>query len=312
MTGTHAEQPQRLQHLLTLAGLPQSTLVGLLERAADLRVPPGEPVRQHDLLGGKTVVNLFFEPSTRTRASFELAARRLGAEVLTLDMAFSSTAKGESPLDTFYTLQAMNTDLFVVRHREPGVPQTLAQHALPQVHVVSAGEAHVSHPTQGLLDVFTIRQHKKNFDGLAVAIIGDIRYSRVARSAVQALRMLGTRDIRYAGPAELLPEDLEGERFTNPDKAIAGADVVMMLRIQKERMQAGLFPDEHDYFRRYGLDAARLKLAKRDAIVMHPGPMNRGVEIAPEVADGPQSVIREQVTNGVAVRMAVLATLLQR
>ncbi|MDE2070219.1 MAG: aspartate carbamoyltransferase catalytic subunit [Gammaproteobacteria bacterium] len=312
MTGTHAEPPQRLQHLLTLAGLPQATLVGLLERAAELRVPPGEPVRQHDLLGGKTVVNLFFEPSTRTRASFELAARRLGAEVLTLDMAFSSTVKGESPLDTFYTLQAMNTDLFVVRHREPGVLQTLAQHALPQVHVVSAGEAHVSHPTQGLLDVFTIRQHKKNFDGLAVAIIGDIRHSRVARSAVQALRMLGTRDIRYAGPAELLPEDLDGERFTNPDKAIVGADVVMMLRIQKERMQAGLFPDEHDYFRRYGLDAARLKLAKRDAIVMHPGPMNRGVEIAPEVADGPQSVIREQVTNGVAVRMAVLATLLQK
>lgn len=312
MTGKHAEPPQRLQHLLTLAGLPQAVLLALLERAAELRVPPGEPVRQHALLGGKTIVNLFFEPSTRTRASFELAARRLGAEVLTLDMAFSSTVKGESPLDTFYTLQAMNTDLFVVRHREPGVLQTLAQHALPQVHVVSAGEAHVSHPTQGLLDVFTIRQHKKNFDGLAVAIIGDIRHSRVARSAVQALRMLGTRDIRYAGPAELLPEDLEGERFTNPDKAIAGADVVMMLRIQKERMQAGLFPDAHDYFRRYGLDAARLKLAKRDAIVMHPGPMNRGVEIAPEVADGPQSVIREQVTNGVAVRMAVLATLLQK
>ncbi|MDE2109019.1 MAG: aspartate carbamoyltransferase catalytic subunit, partial [Gammaproteobacteria bacterium] len=163
---------------------------------------------------------------------------------------------------------------------------------------------------QGLLDVFTIRRHKKKFDKLAVAIIGDVRHSRVARSAVQALHTLGTRDIRFAGPAELLPEDLDGEQFTNPDKALAGADVVMMLRIQKERMQAGLIPDEHEYFQRYGLDATRLKLARADAIVMHPGPMNRGVEIAAEVADGPQSVIREQVSNGVAVRMAVLATLM--
>lgn len=312
MTGKPTEQPDRLQHLLTLADMPQATLLALLERAADFRIAPGDPVRQFDLLAGKTVVHLFFEPSTRTRASFELAARRLGAEVVNLDMAFSSTAKGESPLDTFYTLQAMRADLFVVRHKHAGVPQTLAQHALAHVHVVSAGEAHVSHPTQGLLDVLTIRQRKKNLDKLAVTIIGDIRHSRVARSAVQALRTLGTRDIRFAGPAELLPDDLEGEQFTNPDKALAGADVVMMLRIQKERMQAGLIPDEHEYFRRYGLDAARLKLAKPDAIVLHPGPMNRGVEITNDVADGPQSVIREQVANGVAVRMAVLATLLRK
>lgn len=312
MTGKPAEHPQRLQHLLTLADLPQATLVALLDRAAEFRVLPGEPARHYHLLDGKTVVNLFFEPSTRTRISFELAARRLGGEVVTLDMAFSSTIKGESPLDTFHTLQAMNIDLFVVRHKEPGVLQSLAQHALPQMHIVSAGEAHVSHPTQGLLDAFTIRQHKKNFDRLAVTIIGDVRHSRVARSAVQALRTLGTRDIRYAGPAELLPEDLEGEQFTNPDKALAGADVVMMLRIQKERMQAGLIPDEREYFQRYGLNTARLKLAKPDALVMHPGPMNRGVEIEPQVADGPQSVIREQVANGVAVRMAVLATLMHK
>jgi len=262
------------------------------------------------MLAGRTVVQMFFEPSTRTRASFELAARRLGAEVVTLDMAFSSTIKGETPLDTFYTLQAMHANLFVVRHKQPGVLQTLAQHALPRVHVVSAGEAHVSHPTQGLLDAFTVRRHKKNLEKLAVTIIGDIRHSRVARSAVQALATLGVKDFRFAGPAELLPEDLDGEQFTNPDKALDGADVVMMLRIQKERMQAGLIPDEHEYFRRYGLNAARLKLAKPDVIVMHPGPMNRGVEITDDVADGPQSVIREQVTNGVAVRMAVLATLM--
>jgi aspartate carbamoyltransferase catalytic subunit len=310
MTGKPSEHPPRLQHLLTLADVPRATLVALLDRAAEFRVQPGEPVRQHDLLAGKTVVNLFFEPSTRTRASFELAARRLSAEVVTLDMAFSSSVKGESPLDTFHTLQAMNAELFVVRHKQPGVPENLAQHALPHVHVVSAGEAHVSHPTQGLLDVFTIRRHKKNFEKLSITIIGDIRHSRVARSAVQALRTLGTREFRFAGPAELLPEDLDGEQFTNPDKALVGADVVMMLRIQKERMQAGLIPDELEYSRRYGLNAARLKLAKPDAIVMHPGPMNRNVEITDEVADGPQSVIREQVTNGVAMRMAVLATLM--
>ncbi|MGH8283402.1 MAG: aspartate carbamoyltransferase catalytic subunit, partial [Gammaproteobacteria bacterium] len=275
------------KHLLKLADLSRETLTALLDRAEQFHVQPGAAIHQYDLLTGKTIANLFFEPSTRTRTSFELAARRLGAQVITLDMAFSSTVKGESPLDTFHTLQAMNVDLFVVRHKEPGVPQTLAQHALGHVHIISAGEAHVSHPTQGLLDVLTIRQHKNTFDKLAIAIVGDIRHSRVARSAVEALGVLGTRDIRFAGPAEWLPEDLAGEKFTNLDKALTGADVVMVLRIQKERMQAGLIPDEHEYFRRYGLDKTRLKLAKPDAIVMHPGPMNRGVEITSDVADGP-------------------------
>ena len=310
MTDKPSEHPRRLQHLLTLAELPRAALVDLLDSAEEFHLSPGQPVREYDLLTGKTVAQLFFEPSTRTRISFELAAQRLGARVVSLNMAFSSTSKGESELDTLYTLEAMNVDIFVVRHKQAGIPELLAQHATPHIHVISAGEAHVSHPTQGLLDVFTIRRHKKNFGKLAVTIVGDIRHSRVARSAVQALNILGTHDIRFAGPAELLPDDLTGEKFTNPDKALAGADVVMMLRIQKERMQAGLIPDEREYFRRYGLTAARLKLAKADAIVMHPGPMNRGVEIAPEVADGPQSVIREQVANGVAVRMAVLAMLM--
>ncbi len=299
-----------LQHLLTLTDFPLKALTGILDRADKLRMEPGESIRQSELLAGITVINLFFEPSTRTRTSFELAARRLGAQVVTLDMAYSSTTKGESLLDTLYTLESMNAVLFVVRHPSAGVLEDMAQHALPHVHIINAGEAHVSHPTQGLLDVLTIRRHKKNFEQLSVAIVGDIRHSRVARSAVHALTALGTRDIRLAGPAELLPDDLAGDKFTNMDKALEGADVVMMLRIQKERMQTGLIPDLREYTRRYGLDNSRLKLAKPGVLVMHPGPMNRGVEITSEIADGPRSVIREQVTNGVAVRMAVMAELM--
>ena len=298
----------RLKHLLTLEGVGRQTLTNLLDRAESLRVIPGEAPRRHTWLAGRTVANLFFEPSTRTRASFELAARRLGADVLNLDISASSAVKGESLEDTLYTLEAMNVDVFVVRHKDEGVQALMARHAAPHVHVLNAGEAHLSHPTQGLLDVFTIRRHKKDFTNLSVAIVGDIKHSRVARSAVRGLVTLGARDIRLAGPKSLLPKkgELFGELFSDADKAIAGADVVMMLRIQKERMQKAAVPSAAAYFKRYGLDAKRLRRAKPGAIVMHPGPMNRGIEIAPEVADGPQSVIREQVTNGVAVRMAVL------
>lgn len=306
------DHPGKLQHLLTLAGLTRAQLEELLDRAEGFRVVPGQAARRYELLTGRTVAQLFFEPSTRTRCSFELAARRLGADVLTLNLAFSSALKGESELDTLYTLEAMQVDAFVVRHKQPGTLEKLAGHAARETHIISAGEAHVSHPTQGLLDAFTIRRHKPRLEQLAITIAGDISHSRVARSAVQALSALGVRDIRFAGPAELLPDDLAGEKFTNLDKALAGADVIMMLRIQKERMQAGLIPGDHEYFERFGLTPERLKLAKPDAIVMHPGPMNRGVEIAAEVADGPQAVIREQVTNGVAVRMAVLAEILSR
>jgi len=308
MSDIQSDARGRLRHLLTLEGVDRQTLTTLLDRADALRVAPGEPVRRHQTLIGRTVVNLFFEPSTRTRASFELAARRLGAEVLNLDIEASSTVKGESLEDTLYTLEAMNADVFVVRHKDAGVPALLARHAATHVHVLNAGEAHVSHPTQGLLDALTIRRHKKDFSNLSVAIIGDIKHSRVARSAVQALSTLGTRDIRLAGPKTLLPKkgELQGEYFTDADKAVRGVDVVMMLRIQKERMQKASVPSAAAYFKRYGMDARRLKLAKPSAIVMHPGPMNRGIEISPEVADGPQSVIREQVGNGVVVRMAVL------
>jgi aspartate carbamoyltransferase catalytic subunit len=300
---------KQLRHLLTLSNLDRTSLQALLDRAQEFQVLPGQPVQQYTILANRTVANLFFEPSTRTRASFELAARRLGANVINLDLAHSSAVKGESLLDTLYTLEAMNVDIFVVRHRDAGVQTLLAEHALPHVHILNAGESHVSHPTQGLLDAFTIRQHKPDFRNLSVAIVGDIKHSRVARSAVQALTKLGTEDIRLAGPAEWLADDVPGRTFTDMDLAITDADVVMMLRIQKERMEIRSMPDEGDYLRRYRLDNTRLKRAKADAIVMHPGPMNREIEITSEVADGPQSVIREQVNNGVAVRMAVMAAL---
>jgi aspartate carbamoyltransferase catalytic subunit len=301
-----------LRHLVTLDGLGRDMLVAILDRAENYRRFPGQPAYEGRELAGVTVANLFFEPSTRTRASFDLAARRLGAHVLNMDMQSSSRVKGETVLDTLYTLEAMNTDIFVIRDSEAGMPDFLLDHVAPHVSVISAGEAHVSHPTQGLLDVLTIRSHKRRFAGLKVAIVGDIRHSRVARSTAQALATLGTTDVRLVAPPALLPEDAEfpgAQRFTRIADGIAGADVVMMLRIQKERMATSASLDESEYFREYGLDAARLRLASPGALVMHPGPMNRGVEISSEVADGPRSVIREQVNNGVAVRMAILAAI---
>jgi aspartate carbamoyltransferase catalytic subunit len=301
-----------LRHLVTLDGLGRDMLVAILDRAEGYRRFPGQPAYEGRELAGVTVANLFFEPSTRTRASFDLAARRLGAHVLNMDMQSSSRVKGETVLDTLYTLEAMNTDIFVIRDSEAGMPDFLLDHVAPHVSVISAGEAHVSHPTQGLLDVLTIRSHKRRFAGLKVAIVGDIRHSRVARSTAHALATLGTSDVRLVAPPALLPEEVEfpgAQRFTRIEDGIAGADVVMMLRIQKERMASSASLDESEYFREYGLDAARLKLASPSALVMHPGPMNRGVEISSEVADGPRSVIREQVNNGVAVRMAILAAI---
>ena len=298
-----------LRHLLTLEGLSRQQLEGLLERSQSFVRPLGTKPPMSSTLAGATVANLFTEPSTRTRVSFELAAKRLGAQVVNLEVQLSSRVKGESMLDTVYTLAAMSIDIFVVRDAEAGVPAFVAEHVGPAISVLSAGEAHLSHPTQGLLDALTILRHKPRLDGLAITIVGDIRHSRVARSAVQALALLGARDIRLVAPAELMPDASEFtqcRRYEDFDAALAGADVVMMLRIQKERMDQTDIPDAAGYFARYGLSPARLKRARSDAIVMHPGPMNRGVEIAAEVADGPQSVIREQVTNGLAIRMAVL------
>jgi len=299
----------RLRHLITLESLTRDQITSLLERAESFLREPGELPASSLALKGRSVANLFFEPSTRTRASFELAAKRLGADVLSLDVRTSSRAKGESLLDTIYTLEAMQCDIFVVRDAQSGVPDYIADQVADHVHVLNAGESHISHPTQGLLDILTIRRHKGDTSGLVVTIVGDIRHSRVARSAAQALRILGVGELRLVAPASLMPasEEFPGATImSDADEGVSGADVVMTLRIQKERMAESDIPNSEEYFHRFGLDDARLALARPDAIVMHPGPMNRNVEIAPEVADGPQSVIREQVRNGVAIRMAVM------
>jgi aspartate carbamoyltransferase catalytic subunit len=302
-----------LRHLITLDGLPCDRIVALLDQAEQLRAASRCGTRPLDLLAGRTVINLFFESSTRTRTSFDLAAQRLGAHVINFDIASSSTTKGESLLDTVHTLEAMHCDAFVVRHKETGTPQFIAQHLHSGASVLNAGDGNHAHPTQGLLDALTLRQHRAETGGLRVVICGDIRHSRVARSDVHALRALGVGEIRLCAPQQLLPESAEFADcgiFHNFDDAIAGADVVIMLRLQKERMEAAAIPSEAEYFMRYGLSSARLAQAHADCLVMHPGPINRGVEIAAEVADGAQSLILQQVANGVFLRMAVLVELL--
>lgn len=299
-----------LRHLLTLKGLDKSLLTDILDDAeAHLTTMGSLPARSRSL-SGRTVANLFFEPSTRTRASFDLAGKRLGADVLNLDVNTSSRKKGESILDTIYTLEAMQVDVMVVRDASVGIPAYIARNVLDHVSILNAGEAEVSHPTQGLLDVLTIRQHKKKFEDLTVTIVGDIRHSRVATSAAHALATLGVGELRMVSPPALAPDPnaLPGVVVIDDlDKGIEGADVIMALRIQRERI-ADLdgIPGVEEYFANYGVTRRRLKRAARDVIVMHPGPMNRGIEIESEVADGPMSVITQQVTNGVAIRMAVL------
>jgi len=304
----------RLRHLITLEHVSRAQLVELLDSAESFLTPPGDYPARSSALAGRTVANLFFEPSTRTRASFELAARRLGADVLSLDVSTSSRAKGESLLDTIYTLQAMQVDVFVIRDAQSGVPAFICEHVAPHVAVLNAGESHLNHPTQGLLDVLTMRRHKRRFDGLVVTIAGDIQHSRVARSAHHALMTLGIGELRLVAPPALAPDPAEfaGARMLdNIEAGVAGADVVMCLRIQRERMEVSRNPDPADFHREFGLTPERLALARPDAIVMHPGPMNRDVEIAGSVADSAQSVIAEQVTNGLAVRMAVMQTVLE-
>lgn len=314
MTDLQIDADGRLRHLLTLDGLDRARIVTLLDRAAALRATFAGAGARPQSLAGRTVVNLFFEPSTRTRTSFELAARRLGAQVVNFDIASSSTSKGESLEDTLATLEAMQADAFVVRHKENGTPARLAQSAR-HASILNAGDGNHAHPTQGLLDALTIRDHRADFTALKVVICGDIRHSRVARSDLHVLRALGVGEIRLCGPQRLLPDADEATGAfvtTDFDAAVEDCDVVIMLRLQKERMAAALVEGEADYFLRYGLDAKRLRRAAADAIVMHPGPMNRGVEIADDVADGPQSRILAQVANGIPARMAVLATLLDR
>lgn len=300
-----------LRHLISLADLDRGRIERIIEQAMRYRRPIGQPPPRDDILRGQTVANLFFEASTRTRASFELAAKRLSADVLNLDVNMSSRAKGESLMDTIYTLQAMQVDVFVVRDASTGVPARIASQVADHVSVLNAGESEVSHPTQGLLDLMTVMLHKGGLENLAIAIVGDIRHSRVARSAYEAFTKMGIGELRFVGPEELLPEPEAfplARRQSRIDAGIADTDVVMALRIQRERfVELDGIPDPQEYFRQYGLTEERIALAKPDAIVMHPGPMNRGIEIDGRVADGRQSVIQEQVTNGVAVRMAVLA-----
>ena len=305
-----------LTHLLSTDGLPREVITQILDTAQSFLEVSNRDVKKVPLLRGKSVFNIFFENSTRTRTTFEIAAKRLSADVINLDVTRSSTSKGETLLDTVDNLVAMHADMFVVRHASSGAPYLIAEHlqriGRDDVHVVNAGDGRHAHPTQGLLDMFTIRHYKQDFSKLKVAVVGDILHSRVARSDIHALVALSTGEIRAVGPQTLLPSALEqmGVRVHHDlASGLADADVIIMLRLQNERMNGALLPSAREYFRCYGLTPAMLALAKPDAIVMHPGPMNRGVEIASEVADGPQAVILPQVTFGIAVRMAVMSIL---
>ncbi|KQW96419.1 aspartate carbamoyltransferase catalytic subunit [Massilia sp. Root418] len=305
-----------LQHLLSIEGLPKSIVNHILDTASSFVGVSDREVKKVPLMRGKSVFNLFFENSTRTRTTFEIASKRLSADVINLNIQASSASKGESLLDTIDNLSAMHADMFVVRHSQSGAPYLIAKHLNDHkqhhVHVVNAGDGRHAHPTQGLLDMYTIRHYKKDFTKLTVAIVGDILHSRVARSDIHALTTLGVPEVRAIGPHTLLPGGLEqlGVRtFTNMDEGLKGVDVIIMLRLQNERMNGALLPSAQEYFKNYGLTPERLALARPDAIVMHPGPMNRGVEIDSAVADGPQAVILPQVTFGIAVRMAVMSIL---
>ena len=299
-----------LIHLLSVEGLPKSILTHILDTAENFVSLNAREVKKVPLLRGKSVFNLFFENSTRPRTTFEIAATRLSADVINLDISRSSASKGESLLDTIANLSAMAADMFVVRHSESGAPYLIAQHVAPHVHVINAGDGRHAHPTQGLLDMFTIRHFKKDFANLTVAIVGDVLHSRVARSDIHALTTLGCSEVRVVGPKTLVPADLPqmGVRVCHTlDEGIRGCDVIIMLRLQSERMSGALLPSSQEFFKSYGLTPERLLLAKPDCIVMHPGPINRGVEIDSAVVDGKQSVILPQVTFGIAVRMAVMS-----
>ena len=303
-----------LTHLLTLEGLPPDVIRRILDTAVPFASIAERDVKKVPLLRGRSVFNLFFENSTRTRTTFEIAAKRLSADVINLNIGASSTTKGETLLDTVDNLVAMNADMFIVRHSQSGAPHLIAAHlnhtGRTHVHVVNAGDGRHAHPTQGLLDLFTIRHYKHEFRDLTVAIIGDILHSRVARSLIHGLTTLGVPEVRAIGPQTLLPTALQslGVRvFHDMAAGLAGCDVVVMLRLQNERMKGALLPSAGEYFKHYGLTPEKLALAKPDAIVMHPGPMNRGVEIDSAVADGTHSVILPQVTFGIAVRMAVMS-----
>ncbi len=302
----------KLQHLLTIEGLPKPILFHILDTAKSFEHVAQQEIKKVPHLQGKSVFNLFFEPSTRTRTTFEIAAKRLSADVINLNVSDSSQSKGETLLDTVDNLSAMQADMFVVRHAESGAAHLIANHVSSGIHVINAGDGRHAHPTQALLDMYTIRNFKGRFENLKVAIVGDVLHSRVARSQIHALTTLGVPEVRVIGPKTLMPRDVEklGVRvFHDMMLGLKDVDVVIMLRLQNERMNGALLPSRDEYFKYYGLTPDKLARAKPDAIVMHPGPTNRGVEIDSEVADGAQSVILSQVTFGIAVRMAVMSIL---
>ena len=299
----------KLRHFLTTESLSKEILTEIMDVAESFSSVGDQAVKKVPVLRGKTIVNLFFENSTRTRTTFELAAKRLSADVLNINVATSAASKGESVLDTIRNLEAMQVDMFVVRHGDSGASHFIAQHVAPHISVINAGDGRHAHPTQAMLDMFTIRRVKKEFSGLKVAIVGDILNSRVARSQIHALNTLGVEEVRVIAPKTLLPLDtntLGVHVYDNLLEGITDVDVVIMLRLQKERMSSALLPSEHEYFECFGLTQKKLKQAKPDVMVMHPGPINRGVEMDADVADGTHSVILQQVTNGIAVRMAVM------
>lgn len=300
----------RLKHFLSIKGLSKNLLTEILDTAESFANVSDKAVKKVPLLRGKTIVNLFFENSTRTRATFELAAQRLSADVLNLDISTSSTSKGERLMDTLQNIEAMHADMFVVRHPDSGAAHFIASQVTPKVAIINAGDGRHAHPTQAMLDMFTIRKHKGSFAGLKVAIVGDILHSRVARSQIQALNILGVAEVRLVAPKTLLPfgvENMGTKLFTSMQEGIRDVDVIIMLRLQKERMSGALLPSEAEFYRLYGLTTEKLALAHPDALVMHPGPINRGVEIESAVADGPRSVILQQVGYGIATRMAVMS-----
>ncbi len=312
MNNPQLDTDGRLRHLLSIEGLPKKILNQILDTAESFVGVAEREVKKVPLLRGKTVCNLFFENSTRTRTTFEIAAKRLSADVISLNVNTSSQSKGETILDTVDNLIAMHADMFVVRHSQSGAAHFIARHVPNHIHVINAGDGRHSHPTQGLLDVFTVRKYKPDLHNLRVAIVGDVLHSRVARSEIHALTTLGVPEVRVIAPKTLLPAQVEklGVHVFHDMKAgLKDVDVVMMLRLQNERMNGAMLPSAQEYFKTYGLTQEKLSLAKPDAIVLHPGPMNRGVEIDSSVADGVQSVILPQVTYGIAVRMAVMAML---
>ena len=311
-TNPQLNEHGELHHLLSIDGLPGEILLQILDTAESFVGVTQREVKKVPLLRGKAIFNLFFEPSTRTRTTFEIAAKRLSADVINLAINVSSQTKGESVLDTVANLAAMQADMFIVRHSQSGAPHLIARHVNEEIHVINAGDGRHAHPTQGLLDVFTIRHYKLDFTQLRVAIVGDILHSRVARSQINALTTLGVPELRVIGPKTLLPSNVENlgvHVYHDMAKGLKDVDVVMMLRLQNERMQGSFLPSPQEFFKFYGLTAQKLALAKPDAIVLHPGPMNRGVEIDSDVADGSQSVILPQVTFGIAIRMAVMSIL---